>query len=275
MQDTRIAEKPDSRGAQTPAPARSDGPDIAPLPTFSVVTWNIHRGRGEDGIVDPTRIVDVMAKEVLARSADLLVLQEADEERRPHRGVLDLAEIQARTGLHHLQAAHSARWGIDSHGFLGVVLFGRAGVDVDDITLLDLPGHCHRGAVVADLSMDGAPLRVVAAHLSLSYILRIAQMRIIGQHLYRRPPRPVLLCGDLNEWRPWSGLAFSPSVLGVRFRGPVRATFPVKRPVFPLDRVLAARGAQVLQTEVLDGDGIRIASDHRPLRAEFALPAQT
>ena len=50
-------------------------------------------------MIDPARTADVLLREVMAEPADLLVLQEADEERPPHRGILDLADIEARTGL--------------------------------------------------------------------------------------------------------------------------------------------------------------------------------
>jgi len=255
------------------------GPGIARpthIPTrLSITSWNIHRGRGEDGAIDPVRTVDVLCEEVLARPVDLLVLQEADEEVPPHRGVLDLATVEARTGLSTLHRDASARWGGDSHGFLGVVLMAQPGIDVETVTLLDLPGHCHRGAVIADIRMEGRPLRIVGTHLSLSQILRVAQMRTLGQHLFRRKARPTILCGDLNEWRPWGGLALSPFVLGARFKGPARPTFPVRRPFLPLDRVLTAGGAHVEGVHVLDGAGIRIASDHRPLAADIIVHAPT
>lgn len=239
------------------------------LTRLNVTSWNVHRGRGEDGAVDAGRTADVLCREVVADPVDLLVLQEADEERPPHRGILDLANIEARTGLAHLQRDRSARWGADSQGFLGVILLGGPGIDVEDLTLLDLPGHCHRGAVIADIRKDGCPLRIVGTHLSLSQALRVVQMRTLGQHLFRQEPRPTVLCGDLNEWRPWGGLAFSRAVMGARFEGPAPPTFPVRRPILPLDRVLAAGGARVRSARVLDGDGIRIASDHRPLAAEI------
>lgn len=242
-----------------------------PLKHLTITTWNIHRGRGEDGKVDAARTADVLCREVVARPSDILVLQEADEDRPPHAGVLDMADLEARSGLQHVHRHPAHRWGETSHGFLGVVLFSGPGIEVDDVTLLDLPGHCHRGAVIADLRKDDCPLRIVAAHLSLSQVLRIIQMRTLGQHLFRRDQRPTVLCGDLNEWRPWGGIAFSQSVLGDRFKGPAPATFPVRRPFLPLDRVLAAGGARVLRADVLDGKGIRMASDHRPLRAEVAV----
>jgi len=226
-------------------------------------------------VVDPARTVDVMCREVLDAPPGILVLQEADGERPPHGGILDLAALEGRSGLRSVHRSPAQRWGAESHGFLGVILFVAEGIEVEEITLLDLPGHCHRGAVIADLRKAGCRFRLVGTHLSLWQGLRLVQMRTLGQHLFRRGPKPTVLCGDLNEWRPWGGIAFSRAVLGDRFAGPAAATFPVRRPILPLDRVLAAGGARVLETRVLDGPGIRMASDHRPLRASVALPART
>jgi endonuclease/exonuclease/phosphatase family metal-dependent hydrolase len=118
---------------------------------------------------------------------------------------------------------------------------------------------------------------VVATHLSLGQPLRVAQMRVIGQYLDRRPDMPTIVMGDLNEWRPWGGAALSPRLLGRRLAGPAPATFPVGRPLLPLDRILAAAPARVRAVRVLDGALTRAASDHRPLAAEVALrpPAAT
>lgn len=246
-----------------------------PLPddvtALSCISWNIHRGRGEDGVIDPVRTVDVLLGEVATGAPDLLVLQEADGETPPHAGFLDIPRIEAGTGLGcvHTEATH--RWGPASHGFLGVIVFTAPGLSVEEVTLLDLPGHCHRGAVILDLHRAGRPLRVIGTHLSLSQPLRLLQMRTLGQHLLRRAPRPTVLCGDLNEWRPWGGVALSRPVLGQRFSGPAPATFPVRRPFLPLDRFLAAGGARVASVRVLDGPGIRMASDHRPLAARIEL----
>jgi endonuclease/exonuclease/phosphatase family metal-dependent hydrolase len=195
-----------------------------------------------------------------------LALQEADDEVPPHAGLLDLPRIEAETGLRH---AHDAglRWGPESHGFLGSVLFLGPGIEVLRRQAVDLPGHCHRGAVIVDVAVAGQGVRVVTTHLSLSQVLRAAQMRVIGQVLFRLPPMQTILLGDLNEWRPWGGIALSAALVGRRFTGPVRATFPVRRPLLPLDRVLSDVPGAVTGMRVLDGPGIRAASDHRPLRA--------
>ena len=243
----------------------------APNSTFSCVSWNIHRARGNDGVVDAARTQAVLCDEVWAPGVEAVALQEADEERPPHRGLLDIAAIEARTGLVHLHAEPLRRWGAESHGFLGVIFFLDPSFRVEDVALVDLPGHCHRGAVVVDAARAGQHLRLIGTHLSLSQGLRVAQMRTLGQHLFRRPRRPTILVGDLNEWRPWGGLALSRRVLGERFVGPAPPTFPVRRPVLPLDRVLATAPARVAGARVLDGQGIRMASDHRPLVADIVV----
>lgn len=239
--------------------------------TLSAICWNIHRGRGEDGVVDAKRTADVLCDEVLSPDTQVLMLQEADDECPPHAGILDIEAIEARTGLRSVHTDSDTRWGPESHGFLGVIGFVHPSVAVERVSVVDMPGHCHRGAVVMDLSLAGRQFRFVGMHLSLTQVLRAVQLRTLGQYLFRQPARPTVLCGDLNEWRPWGGLALSKFILGHRYAGPAPATFPVKRPLVPLDRFLAAGGARVESATVLDGPGIRMASDHRPLAAQIVV----
>jgi endonuclease/exonuclease/phosphatase family metal-dependent hydrolase len=104
-----------------------DGANASPTPSsprdFACVTWNVHRGRGRDGRVDPERIARVLINDVLAESVDVLALQEADAECPPHAGILDIGAIEAATGLRHAHSERALRWGDESHGFLGSILF--------------------------------------------------------------------------------------------------------------------------------------------------------
>jgi endonuclease/exonuclease/phosphatase family metal-dependent hydrolase len=238
---------------------------------LSCVSWNVHRGRGADGIIDPTRTAAVLCEEVCNPETEVLVLQEADEEQSPHRGFLDIGGIEDRTGLRYIHTNIQHRWGQQSHGFLGVVCFIHPSIRVEAVQVLDMPGHCHRGAVILELRKGSQPIRLIGTHLSLFQAFRIAQMRTLGQHLFRHSAKPTVLCGDLNEWRPWGGFALSKWVLGAEFSGPARPTFPVQRPFLPLDRFLSADGAKVERTVVLNGSGIRAASDHRALSARINL----
>ncbi len=242
------------------------------LASLRCVSWNIHRGVGRDGRFDPDRITRVIAEDIAAEAPDILVLQEADEDHRPHSGFLDLPAIELATDLAHAHGTEALKWGPDSHGFLGVIVFLHPRLTITRRRLVDLPGHCHRGAVVLDLSPpEAAPLRLVGTHLSLAQWLRAVQMRTLGQHIRRAPEMETLIVGDVNEWRPWGGFAFSRKVFGRDLTGPARATFPATRPLLPLDRILGDRPGMVGAPRVLDSPLIREASDHRPLAATITL----
>ena len=208
-----------------------------------IATWNIHRARGSDGRVDPDRILRALAAEVAPPGTlDALVLQEADGETPPHAGLLDLPRLEAELGLRH--AHPGAVWGGESLGFLGTLVLLGPCLSAEAVDLLDLPGRCHRGAVAVEVSGPGRAFRLIGTHLSLGQPLRAAQMRVIGQYLARVPDGPTLLVGDLNEWRPWGGLALAPRLVGRRFAGPARATFPARRPLLPLDQIGRASGRE-------------------------------
>lgn len=242
------------------------------LRQIGCVTWNIHRARGLDGVIDPERVGRVLAQDVCPMgSHQILALQEADTETPPHAGILDLDRIEAATGLRHVHRDPAMRWGEQSHGFLGAILFLHPDFEIRAQDVLDLPGHCHRGAVVTEALHAGIALRIVTTHMSLSQPLRVVQMRIIGQYLRRRPEMQTILLGDLNEWRPWGGLALSRRTVGVSLRGPVRPTFPAKRPILPLDRILSDRPGAVTDVRSIDTPGIRAASDHLPLSARVRI----
>ncbi|MEM8870602.1 MAG: endonuclease/exonuclease/phosphatase family protein [Pseudomonadota bacterium] len=238
---------------------------------MTCISWNIHRGRGGDGRVDAERVLNVLSDEVWQPETDALFLQEADAEQPPQRGVLDVHRIEAITGLRHMHRDRTLRSTDESHGFLGVVAFLRPDWAVEAVRLVDLPGLCPRGAVVIDAARRARSIRFCATHLSLSQPLRIAQMRTLGQHFQRCDRRQTILCGDFNEWRPWGGLALSRRVLMDTFRGPAPASFPVGRAILPLDRMLTNTPGRVSEVKVLDGPGIRSASDHRPIYGRITL----
>ncbi|SFJ13987.1 endonuclease/exonuclease/phosphatase family protein [Jannaschia pohangensis] len=238
--------------------------------SYGCVSWNIHRGRGARGPVDPRRIADVIAQDIAATEPDILALQEADDEDPPYGGFLDLERIEATTGLRWIHGPQDARWGPRSHGFLGSLLFVHPSFEITRLSLVDLPGHYPRGAVVAETRRDGRDLRIIATHLSLAQWLRVVQMRTLGQHIARHARMRTVLLGDLNEWRPWGGLALSPRFFGSKLRGGVVASFPVGRPMLPLDRILVDEGPDPTDLRALDSATIRAASDHRPVSARIS-----
>ncbi|MEM6824127.1 MAG: endonuclease/exonuclease/phosphatase family protein [Pseudomonadota bacterium] len=234
-------------------------------------TWNVHRAKGTDGRRSAARIETVVADVIAPTTPDILALQEADEECRPHQGILDMARLATATGLVSVHDGPELRWGRESDGFLGTVLFLSPRLRRTHADVIDLPGHCHRGAISVETRCEDRAVRVVSTHLSLSQPLRIIQMRIIGQYLRRRPKMQTIFLGDFNEWRPWGGLMLHPKIVGTRFRGPARPTFPSWRPLLALDRILTDGGGDVRSTKVLAQTETRLASDHLPLSGEVTV----
>lgn len=237
----------------------------AVLLELSCATWNVHRAKGQDDVVDPVRVVDAIGSAVAPHAGDVLALQEADGECRPHASILDVARTSELTGLVCVHDTPALRWGPKSDGFLGTILFLHPRFTRTHADIIDLPGHCHRGAISVETQVDGHLCRVMSTHLSLSQPLRIFQMRVIGQYLRRRPKMQTILLGDLNEWRPWGGLAFSQKCVGTALRGPAKRTFPTDRPLLALDRILTNAPGEVRDVSVIDTPATNLASDHRPL----------
>ncbi len=245
--------------------------DLTEQRSYGCATWNIHRARGADGRVDPGRIMQVISNEIAGVVPDVLALQEADAQEPPYAGLLDMAHIEAATGLHSVHREPESRWGSESHGFLGTILLLHPEFQLHRLELVDLPGHYPRGAVVVEAHRHGCDLRIIATHLSLLQGLRALQMRTLGQHIARRPRMRTLLVGDLNEWRPWGGLALSRRFFGSTLRGPAVPSFPARRPFLSLDRILSDDAGGVTDVRALDSPQIRLASDHRPLTGRIAV----
>ena len=243
----------------------------AALQSLHCITWNIHRAKGRDGVVDPERVMDAIGSALMPLAPDVLALQEADGERRPHGRIIDVTRVAALTGLTYAHDQAQLRWGPQSDGFLGTILFLHPRLTRTHADVIDLPGHCHRGAIAVETQAEGRACRIVSTHLSLSKPLRLMQMRTLGQYLRRRPEMQTILLGDLNEWRPWGGLALSRKVVGTVFKGPAKRTFPTGRPLLPLDRILTDAPGGVHDLTVVDTPQTNLASDHCPLRGLVTL----
>lgn len=229
-------------------------------------TWNVHRAKGMDGKIDAARIVDTIAQDLNPLKLDILALQEADGECRPHARIFDVHQIARLSGLEYIHDP-ALVWGPQSDGFLGTILFMSSSLRRMHADVIDLPGHCHRGAISVEVVCGERPCRIISTHLSLTQPLRALQMRIIGQYMRRRPEMQTILLGDLNEWRPWGGAMLHSALVGTKLRGPAVATFPSNRPILPLDRILTD-GAGVVETiRAVKTPRTRIASDHLPLEA--------
>jgi endonuclease/exonuclease/phosphatase family metal-dependent hydrolase len=241
-------------------------PPAAPPPpgALRVATYNVHKCVGTDNRFDPDRVAAVI-KEI---DADVLALQEADRRFGRRLGLLDTAALERDAGLRLIPLGMAA----GGHGWHGNALLVRDARLVR-AQRLRLPGGEPRGAVMVDLELAGAKLRVVTAHLGLLRRHRAQQVALLLEHLAEADDVPTLLLGDLNEWRPGprSSLRALNGEFGAVDAGP--PTFPSRLPILSLDRILCRPHGLLSGLAAHQTPLSRVASDHLPLTARLDLAA--
>lgn len=251
-------------------PNKGTRPDPAALPEVPELlfgSYNVHKGVGSDMRRDPLRTVSVL-REI---GADIVALQEVDRRFGAREGVLNLDALHAATGLR--PVAVSDRLGHSAHGWHGNLLLVR-GAEVEQARALTLPGLEPRGAIVADLRVNGLPLRIIATHLGLLHQSRLMQAQRLAREVEEAAGRPVILMGDLNEWRLGVGCSLMPLRRGLRAvkrSADTVPSFPARLPMLPLDRIIASKPAELVGIEPHDTPLARAASDHLPIKARIRL----
>ena len=102
-----------------------------------------------------------------------------------------------------------------------------------------------RGAVMADVRLNGEMLRVVGMHLDLSGLWRRRQAHAIMAHAAVSTERhATVMMGDLNEWSATTG-AMRDFAHGYRAAdtGP---SFHARRPVARLDRIMVSPDLRIV-----------------------------
>jgi endonuclease/exonuclease/phosphatase family metal-dependent hydrolase len=226
-----------------------------------VASYNIRKALGTDRRRAPLRILDVL-NEI---DADVIALQEADRRFGARLAALPVGMIEHHTPYTVVDVA--ARTG--SIGWHGNALLVRRGIEVQNLARLTLPTLEPRGAVLADLEVDGKPLRVVGMHLDLSGLHRRRQGHAITAAIAERDPRPTILMGDTNEWRPHAGCFID---FAHKFRiAPTGASYHSRRPVGRLDRIMVDHDTQIIACGVHTSALAIKASDHLPVWADVEL----
>jgi endonuclease/exonuclease/phosphatase family metal-dependent hydrolase len=233
---------------------------------ISVASYNIHKCVGSDGVFDPQRVANVL----LELDADIVALQEADMRFGTRAGVLDLKMLHDVSGY---RAVPSVGSKAASHGWHGNVILYREGV-VGKVSRLELPGLEPRGAVVVDLALAKGSLRVIAAHLGLLRRSRTKQVSMIVEAAQPADGHPVIVLGDMNEWR--LGKRSALTMFNPHF-GPMDRqvpSFPAAFPLWSLDRILVSPNIAVHDLEAHASPLAQLASDHLPVKAIIEITSQ-
>lgn len=230
--------------------------------SFKVASYNIHKGVGSDRRRDPARIINVLNE----LEADIVCLQEADLRFGSRESVLPRFLIEAHSDYVPVPLDVQG----DSMGWHGNAILARRGIAVESHDILHIPCLEPRGVVTARLKVGEAALTVFGMHLDLSGLWRVRQARAITALAdAAREAGPVVLMGDLNEWRSVAGCFRE---FGKHFTlldpGP---SFPSRRPLGRLDRIMHCESLAATACGVHRSALAASASDHLPVWAEFAL----
>lgn len=241
--------------------------------TFRLVTYNVHGCVGVDGKLSPARIARVLAR----CKPDIVALQEVDVFRYRSGGVHQARAIADLLGMsyhfHPTIHVEEERYGDAILTHLPMRLVQRA----------LLPGsklgwYEPRGAIWAEVDIDGTWVQIINTHLGLTAGERIRQVeRLMGPRWMNHPDciSPRILCGDFNS------VPNSPvykrvvnqlrDVQQYRLGFKPKGTFTSNLPAVRIDHVFVDEGLRVESSEVHASELARLASDHLPLVVELDL----
>ncbi|MFM5884176.1 MAG: endonuclease/exonuclease/phosphatase family protein [Novosphingobium sp.] len=230
---------------------------------LTFASYNIHKGVGLDRRRDPERIMAVLHE----IDADVVALQEADRRFGERHAVLPRELVEE----HGHYRAVPLGMGRLSLGWHGNALLVRRGIAIAEAGVVPLPTLEPRGAIRADLLIEGQRVRVVGMHLDLSGLRRRQQVRAVLAHCARcEADTPTVLMGDFNEWSQ-HGFSLHEFHTPWRVLAPGRS-FPSRRPVAQLDRVVISPEWQFDRAAVHHSPLAATASDHLPVWARLTLP---
>jgi endonuclease/exonuclease/phosphatase family metal-dependent hydrolase len=226
-----------------------------------VATYNVHACIGPDGRHDPDRVASVIAE----LDADVVALQEFTY---PASVAIDTRTPVVLTTLDRYECALGPTRHTKKQECFGNALLTRHPiVEVHRIDL-SMERREPRGALAATIDVGGTPLHVLAAHLGLRLHERRFQVRQILDYLDTVGNTLFVVLGDFNDWLPGRSVVH---VLDSRLGRPPRpASFPVRWPIVPLDRIWVSPQHALRRIFAHKTPAARRASDHLPVVAEIA-----
>lgn len=229
---------------------------------IKVATYNIRKAVGLDQRRDPARILSVL-NEI---DADIVTLQEVDRRFGARVSAIPLAMLAAETPYVPVPLnAHPA-----AIGWHGNAILVRKGIEVRHAQPIDMPTLEPRGAVMAELSVNGHSLRVIGVHLDLSGLWRRKQIRALLAAIDANPLHmPTVMMGDFNQWSDKGAL----SELAFHHHRLVQTpkSFHTSRPVARLDRIIVSHEVTVRAADCHVSPLSKQASDHLPIWARMQI----
>jgi len=261
------------------------------MPRLSLVTFNIAHGRGlslYQGFHTARGIELNLARigRLLADSgADIVALQEVDEDSHWNRRINLFEALRRETGLPHAcLGVNTRRWGRKPLAY-GNAILSRHPVGLWENNPFGAASLGEKGFLYAEVNIGGHALPLINLHLDYrSRARRIEQVEKVIEFLRARPapggpgvrPLAPIICGDFNTHSRRVGDAVRHLFTALLSHGdyeiwppPKAKTFPAHLPSRGLDFILLPRPYRALRCEVLKC----YLSDHCPVLLEIEFEA--
>jgi len=223
---------------------------------LSIASYNIHRAWGRDKQYLPERTARVL-KEL---DTDVIGLQEVDSCLSSPNGSDQLTYMAQEAGYKSIAGPTVFK---ENGNYGNALLTRRPVLGVRRIDL-SVPGREPRGAVYAEIDVDGFPVSVITTHLGLKRNERLYQVGRLLEIIDDK--KRMVLMGDFNEWKVKS---LPTRMLEERFGKEIRMrTYPTWLPLFRLDWIWIVPRKALRTIDRHRTQDSRIASDHLPVRAE-------
>lgn len=240
---------------------------------LKTMTFNIHHGRGTDGVLDLNRIAAV----IKASGADLVALNEVDRHYARRSQYVDQASWLAETL--HMHVAYGAAISLASPASPQQRQYGNALLSRYPIVAKE--NYCFRFSYVENRSLlevmlahKDTPFKTYVTHLSLEPFTHKKQTNFIIDKI-QQEQYPVLLLGDWNmkpgasAWKKLGKYMQDAWTVCGEGRG---CTYPSHVPKSRIDYIFASHHFRILSTEVYSD--VPAASDHLPLVATVELEGE-
>jgi endonuclease/exonuclease/phosphatase family metal-dependent hydrolase len=255
-------------GSEDRAAAVVRADSAGPAMRLRIVTYNIHKGVGTDGLLDVRRVAEI----VRHYDPHVVCLQEVlwnppqDGERTQPQ------DLREAIGLPHAVVALNCH---RPQGTYGNMTLSKFPIDEHENLDLTMPLRKTRAALYTRIRLPHAPLHVFNAHLGLAGYERLRQMRLLVEDTPRLAPEreSVVYLGDMNDWQH---RIYGDVLVEAGFRcavgdrdDPGHSTFPSRMPVAALDKVFVRGAVTAVHAHPSRLALARVASDHLPLVAEL------
>lgn len=230
---------------------------------ITVLTYNIHKGIGNDRRFDPERIARVCENE----GADIVALQEVDNGVPRSRNQNLAAALGERLGFHY-RLGENVQLKVGAYGNATLSRWPFADGENIDLTWTIKK---KRGCLTDVINTPAGDLLLMNFHLGLSRIERHFQIKKMLESgiLNRHKSLPVILLGDSNErtryldiFMNFAGYRNAAGALKRKIK-----TWPSFAPIWNLDKIFHNDKCAIMHYEVVKNQLTRVASDHLPVKA--------